>query len=115
MLRPGRLLALLQRTFTFELSPVGSPRTDVEYDYVGRQPVPTTGLPPASHAALWAAQCPLFPFRQRRPPQKPCSFCPCVPRPPSHNMFAFHAFSAVSSGRVLAARANGTQVIRLVA
>jgi DNA-binding NtrC family response regulator len=55
MLRPGRLLALLKRTFTPELSPVGSPRADVEYDYVGRQPAPTTGLPPASHAALWAA------------------------------------------------------------
>jgi hypothetical protein len=60
MLRPGRLLALLKRTFTPELAPVGSPRTNVEYDYVGRQPVPTTGLAPASHAALWAAQCPLF-------------------------------------------------------
>src|SRR5438093_12688598 len=55
MLRPGRLLALPERTFTPELSPVGSPRAGVEYDYVGRQPVPTTGLAPASHAALWAA------------------------------------------------------------
>ena len=55
MLRPGRLLALPERTFTLELSAAGSPRTDVEYDYVGRQPVPTAGLAPASHAALWAA------------------------------------------------------------
>src|SRR5271154_1839746 len=62
MLRPGRSLAPLERTFTLELSPVRSPRTDVEYDYVGRQPVPTAGLTPASHAALWAAQCPLYPF-----------------------------------------------------
>ena len=73
-LRPGRLLALLKRTFTLELSPVGSPRAGVEYDYVGRQPVPTTGLPPASHAALWAALCPAClqsseePSRSRRLP-----------------------------------------------
>ena len=76
MLRPGRLLAPLKRTFTFELSPVGSPRTDVEYDYVGRQPVPTTGLPPASHAALWAAQCPGFPADVNNVGRLVCS-CRC--------------------------------------
>jgi hypothetical protein len=55
MLRPGRLLALLTRTFTFELPPPGSPQGSVEYNYVGIQPIPTAGLAPASHAALWAA------------------------------------------------------------
>jgi hypothetical protein len=30
-------------------------RTNVEYDYVGKQSIPTTGLPPASPMALWAA------------------------------------------------------------
>ena len=55
MLRPGRLLALLTRTFTFELPPRGSPQGGVEYNYVGKQPIPTAGLAPASHAALWAA------------------------------------------------------------
>ena len=43
------------RTFTFELSPPESPQRDVEYNYAGRQPVPAAGLPPARHAALWAA------------------------------------------------------------
>ena len=48
-------LALLSRTFTFELSPIGSPQISVEYDYVGKQSIPTTGLSPASPTALWAA------------------------------------------------------------
>src|SRR3954454_3831191 len=48
-------LALLTRTFTFELAPAGSPRAGVEYDYVGKQSIPTTGLSPASPTALWAA------------------------------------------------------------
>ena len=43
------------RTFTLELSPPGSPQIDVEYDYTGRQPAPAAGLPPARHAAVWAA------------------------------------------------------------
>ena len=43
------------RTFTFELSPRESPQRGVEYDYAGRQPAPAAGLPPARHAALWAA------------------------------------------------------------
>ena len=55
MLRSASWLALLSRTFTFELSLAGSPRANVEYDYVGKQSIPTTGLSPASPTALWAA------------------------------------------------------------
>ena len=44
ILRPASWLALLSRTFTFELALAGSPRTNVEYDYVGKQSIPTTGL-----------------------------------------------------------------------
>ena len=55
LLRPASWLALLSRTFTFELSLAGSPRANVEYDYVGKQSIPTTGLSPASPTALWAA------------------------------------------------------------
>src|SRR6266481_8521601 len=55
LLRPASWLALLSRTFTFELALAGSPRTSVEYDYVGKQSIPTTGLSPASPTALWAA------------------------------------------------------------
>ena len=61
MLRPASWLALLSRTFTFELSLDGSPRTNVEYDYVGKQSIPTTGLSPASPTALWAAEQSLTP------------------------------------------------------
>ena len=61
MLRPASWLALLSRTFTFELSLAGSPRTNVEYDYVGKQSIPTTGLSPASPTALWAAKPDLTP------------------------------------------------------
>src|SRR5271155_2308348 len=56
MLRPASWLALLSRTFTFELALAGSPRASVEYDYVGKQSIPTTGLSPASPTALWAAE-----------------------------------------------------------
>ena len=56
ILRPASWLALLSRTFTFELSLAGSPRASVEYDYVGKQSIPTTGLSPASPTALWAAE-----------------------------------------------------------
>ena len=56
MLRPASWLALLSRTFTFELSLAGSPRANVEYNYVGKQSIPTTGLSPASPTALWAAE-----------------------------------------------------------
>jgi hypothetical protein len=56
VLRPASWLALLSRTFTFELALAGSPRTNVEYDYVGKQSIPTTGLSPASPTALWAAE-----------------------------------------------------------
>ena len=55
ILRPASWLALLTRTFTFELSLTGSPQGSVEYDYVGKQSTPTTGLSPASPTALWAA------------------------------------------------------------
>jgi hypothetical protein len=55
MLRPASWLALLSRTFTFELALAGSPRTNVEYDYVDKQSIPTAGLSPASPTALWAA------------------------------------------------------------
>ena len=58
ILRPASWLALLSRTFTFELALAGSPRTNVEYDYVGKQSIPTTGLSPASPTALWAAGTP---------------------------------------------------------
>jgi hypothetical protein len=50
---PG--LALSSRTFTFELSLAGSPRVNVEHDYVGKPSIPTAGLSPASPTALWAA------------------------------------------------------------
>jgi hypothetical protein len=43
------------RTFTTELSPAGSPRSDVSYDYTGKQSTPATGLAPARQAAVWAA------------------------------------------------------------
>ena len=56
MLRPASWLALLSRTFTFELSLAGSPRTNVKYDYMGKQSISTTGLSPASPTALWAAE-----------------------------------------------------------
>ena len=53
---PASWLALLSRAFTFELARgLGHPEANVEYDYVGKQSIPTTGLPPASPTALWAA------------------------------------------------------------
>src|SRR5208337_4134964 len=51
----NRWLALLSRTFTFELAPTRSPSISVEYDYVDKQSIPTAGLSPASPTALWAA------------------------------------------------------------
>ncbi len=65
VLRPASWLALLSRTFTFELSLAGSPRANVEYDYVGKQSIPTTGLSPASPTALWAAEPDLTPWTSR--------------------------------------------------
>ena len=62
MLRPANWLALLSRTFTFELSLAGSPRANVEYNYVGKQSIPTAGLSPASPTALWAAERLLTPL-----------------------------------------------------
>src|SRR5208282_1442639 len=66
LLRPASWLALLSRTFTFELAPTRSPSISVEYDYVDKQSIPTAGLSPASPTALWAAghRIPLF----ARPP-----------------------------------------------
>ena len=55
LLRPASWLALLSRTFTFELPPTRSPSISVEYDYVDKQSIPTAGLSPASPTALWAA------------------------------------------------------------
>jgi hypothetical protein len=69
MLRPASWLALLSRTFTFELSLAGSPRANLEYDYVGKQSIPTTGLSPASPTALWAAEQRLTP--RSRPLRRP--------------------------------------------
>jgi hypothetical protein len=43
------------RTFTIELSPDGSPQSDVDYNYTIIQPIIVAGLPPARYAALWAA------------------------------------------------------------
>src|SRR5271166_5172898 len=65
IVRPASWLALLSRTFTFELSLAGSPRASVEYNYVGKQSIPTTGLSPASPTALWAAE-------QGLTPRSPC-------------------------------------------
>ena len=65
LLRPASWLALLSRTFTFELAPTRSPSISVEYDYVDKQSIPTAGLSPASPTALWAAGhriSPGFPF-----------------------------------------------------
>jgi len=45
--RQGRLLS------SFHL--VESPQPNVEYNYAAKQPIPATGLSPARHAALWAA------------------------------------------------------------
>ena len=66
LLRPASWLALLTRTFTFELALAGSPRTGVEYDYVGKQSIPTTGLSPASPTALWAAGHRISPYARSR-------------------------------------------------
>ncbi len=65
MLRPASWLALLSRTFTFELSLAGSPRANVEYNYVDKQSIPTAGLSPASPTALWAAVPDLNPSTNR--------------------------------------------------
>lgn len=43
------------RAFTFELAPPESPTESVEYNYTGKQSTPVTGLSPARHTALWAA------------------------------------------------------------
>ena len=68
LLRPASWLALLSRTFTFELAPTRSPSISVEYDYVDKQSIPTAGLSPASPTALWAAGH-RFPPISRFPPR----------------------------------------------
>src|SRR5271166_1719382 len=70
ILRPASWLALLSRTFTFELALTGSPQANVEYDYVGKQSTPTTGLSPASPTALWAAEQGLTPRSLTGPPDR---------------------------------------------
>src|SRR5208337_3447313 len=63
LLRPASWLALLSRTFTFELAPTRSPSISVEYDYVDKQSIPTAGLSPASPTALWAAGHRISPWK----------------------------------------------------
>jgi hypothetical protein len=70
MLRPASWLALLSRTFTSELALAGSPRTNVEYNYVDKQSIPTAGLSPASPTALWAAVPDLTPSIRRQAPKE---------------------------------------------
>ena len=41
--------------FTIKLSPCKSPFHGVDYNYAGTRSIPATGLSPARHAALWAA------------------------------------------------------------
>ena len=48
----GRSLAT---AFTIKLSSCKSPFHDVDYNYAGIRTIPATGLSPARHAALWAA------------------------------------------------------------
>ena len=68
LLRPASWLALLSRTFTFELAPTRSPSISVEYDYVDKQSIPTAGLSPASPTALWAAGHRISPRHRITPP-----------------------------------------------
>ena len=70
LLRPASWLALLSRTFTFELAPTRSPSISVEYDYVDKQSIPTAGLSPASPTALWAAGHRISP--KRKPKWRRC-------------------------------------------
>ncbi len=79
ILRPASWLALLSRTFTFELSLTGSPQANVEYDYVGKQSIPTTGLSPASPTALWAAEIGLTPRSRTRGPRQATNPWPTQP------------------------------------
>ncbi len=43
------------RAFTTELSSDGSPKPDVGYNYMAKQPIAIAGLTPARYTALWAA------------------------------------------------------------
>ncbi len=89
LLRPASWLALLSRTFTFELAPTRSPSISVEYDYVDKQSIPTAGLSPASPTALWAAghrQFPAFRFTDHRTlfPRHPPPSLATIPYHGSH-------------------------------
>ena len=55
MLRPASWLALLSRTFTFELAPTRSPSTASNMTTWINSQFPRAGLSPASPTALWAA------------------------------------------------------------
>jgi hypothetical protein len=52
----ARELALISRTSAFELALTGSPRSSVEYDYVGKQSIPATRLSPANPTATCPAR-----------------------------------------------------------
>ncbi|MCL0079269.1 hypothetical protein M1O56_06420, partial [Dehalococcoidia bacterium] len=54
-LRPFRLLALLKRAFTSELSAVRSPITAVGYNYVVKLQITTVGLSPTRPIDSFAA------------------------------------------------------------
>ena len=74
ILRPASLLALLIEDVYIRASLAGSPRTNVEYDYVGKQSIPTTGLSPASPTALWAAQQGFYEAPEVKPRRQFLSF-----------------------------------------
>jgi len=54
-LRPARLLALHHQGRLLPSFPQPGRPTEVGYHYVGVRSTPTTGLAPARHAAVWAA------------------------------------------------------------
>jgi hypothetical protein len=54
------------RTFTTELSPDGSPHSDVGYNYTVKQPIAAAGLTPARYAALWAAGRPTQKYADKK-------------------------------------------------
>ena len=89
LLRPASWLALLSRTFTFELAPTRSPSISVEYDYVDKQSIPTAGLSPASPTALWAAG-------HRISPRS----IGTVATTPGVSMCSRHAFTRIAESRV---------------
>ena len=62
LLRPASWLALLSRTFTFELAPTRSPSISVEYDYVDKQSIPTAGLFTGESNGIMGCRTPDFPM-----------------------------------------------------